>query len=161
MIKFTDLYVNTVVRGLSNPDERLVAAGAGSHQPFWSFGLPWFRHSYLLIATNERLLVLDHRKGLLFDRLDAVTSHRWSDIASIKLSGVFAKKLVAKDATNRVLFAMKLPPVMSSPIANNTRALETLVQTWEHRRALAAAPAAYGAVSRAALPQTAASAAHS
>jgi hypothetical protein len=155
MIKFTDLYVNTIARGLSNPDERLVAAGAGSYQPFWSFGIPWFRHSYLLIATNERLLVVDHRRGLLFDRLDAVTSHRWSDIAKLALSGVFSKKLVARDAANRVLFTMKLPPVLNSPIANNTRALETLVQTWEHRRALAAAPAAYGALSRAGLPQAA------
>jgi hypothetical protein len=161
MIKFTDLYVNTVARGLSNPDERIVAAGAGSHQPFWSFGLPWFRHSYLLIATNERLLVLDHRKGLIFDRLDAVTSHRWSDIAKLVLTGIFTKKLVAKDAANRVLFAMKLPPVLNSPMANNSRAVETLVQTWEHRRALAAAPAAYGALSRAGLPSAAASAAHS
>ena len=29
MIKFTELYVNTVAKGLCNPDERVVAAGAG------------------------------------------------------------------------------------------------------------------------------------
>jgi hypothetical protein len=146
MIKFTDLYVNTVARGLSNPDERLVAAVAGSHKPFWSLGIPWFSHSYLLLATNERLLVVDHRKGLIFDRLDAVTSYRWSDIASLKVSGLFTKKLVAKDASNRVIVAMKLPSPVASPIANNARALETMVQTWEHRRSLSAAQTAYGAL---------------
>jgi hypothetical protein len=150
MIKFTELYVNTLARGLCNPEERLVAAGAGSHQPFWSFGIPWFKHTYLVLATSERLLVVDHRKGLLFDRLDAIASYRWSDIASLKVSGVFTKKLVAKDAANRVLVSMKLPSLLASPIADNARSLVTVVQTWEHRRSLAAAPAAYEALPRAA-----------
>jgi hypothetical protein len=135
MIKYTDLYVRTLARGLCEPGEHFVAAGAGSHQSFWTFKIPFFKHHILVVATSERLIVLDHRKGLLFDRLDKVESYRWSDIGSITLKGAFTKKLVVKDSSNRSLLVMSLR--YPTPIPNNVPQLRTVVQTWEQRRALA------------------------
>jgi|SRR5579859_7669594 len=141
MIKYNDVYVQTLVRGLLSPSEQFVTAAAGRYQSFWTFGMPWFKHAYLLIATTERLIVVDHRRGLFFDRMDRVDGYRWSELGSLKLSGLFTKKLVARDTANRTLFAMKLPPFLLKPIVNNTASLRSIVQTWEQRRVLAAAPA--------------------
>jgi hypothetical protein len=141
MIRFSDVYVSTMARGLCAPNEQFIAAGAGSRQSFWTFKIPWFRHAYLLLATSDRLLVIDHRKGLIFDRMDKVESYRWSDIGSIKLGGFFTRKLVVKDLGNRTLLEMKLPKWLANPLTNNASGLSTLVQTWEQRRVLGAAPA--------------------
>ncbi len=138
MLKYTDIYVTTFSRGLCAPNEQFVAAAAGVHQSFWTFKIPWFRHSYLLIATTERLMVVDHRKGLIYDRVDRVDSYRWSDIGTLKLGGVFTKRLTVKDAGNRTLFKMALPGF--GPLKNNVPSARQVVQTWEQRRALPAAP---------------------
>lgn len=141
MIKYTDLYVNTIARGLLTPGEQLLAAAAGTHQPFWSLQIPWFKHAYLVLATSERLIVVDHRRGLFFDRLDTVAQHRWSELGGVQLSGLFSKKLVVRDASNRVLFKVKPPPALLSPRPNNGAALKAVAQTWQQRRGLAAGPA--------------------
>ena len=138
MIKFNDAYINTVARGLLQADEQLVAATAGSAQSFWTFRIPFFRHNYLLLATHQRLIVVDHRRGLVFDRLDDVQSYRWSEIGAMKLGGLLTKKLVVKDNTNRVLLSAKLPPVLITPIRFAKRAAQTLVQTWTATRQLPA-----------------------
>ena len=148
MIRFSDVYVNTVARGLCQGNEQFVSASAGSYQSFWTFNIPLFRHDYLFIATSERLVVVDHRKGFVFDRMDQVTGYRWSDIGSIKVGGVFTKKLVVKDHTNRTVVQAKLPKMLANmfgwPLKNNPAATQMLLQTWEQRRQLGAAPAAYG-----------------
>jgi hypothetical protein len=151
MIKFTDVYVSTVAKGLCQPNEQFVAASAGSYQSFWTFRIPFFRHSYLLFATSERLVVVDHRKGLIFSRMDKVQSYRWSEISSMKLSGVLSKKLVVKDATNRVVLNAQLPKLFGAPIKNAKTTAQMVVQTWEQRRQLGSAPAPFGQ-----LPQQAA-----
>jgi len=148
MIKYSDVYVQTVARGLCHPGEQFVAACAGSYKSFWSLGIPFFRHAYLLIATSERLLVVDHRKGLIYDRMDRIDSYPWSDLGTVKLGGVFSKKIVVKDTANRAVLKVKVPGFLG-PVANNGGAARALVQTWEQRRALGAAPA------RAALPRQA------
>ena len=136
MIKFNDVYINTLARGLCQPNEQLIAASAGSYQSFWTFRIPFFRHSYLLFATSDRLVVIDHRRGLLFDRMDTVQSYRWGDIGSMKLGGVLSKKLVVKDAGNRVVLNARLPKLFGAPIPKAKSAAQIVVQTWEQRRAL-------------------------
>jgi hypothetical protein len=140
MIKYSDLYVTTLARGLCQGNEQFVAASVGSHQSFWTFKIPWFRHDYLFIATSERLIVVDHRKGLLFDRMDRVDSYRWSEISSIKIPGFFGK-LVVKDQSNRTLVRASRPRL--APMRDASTGMRAMVQTWEQRRQLAAAPA-YG-----------------
>ncbi len=140
MIKFSDVYVTTLARGLCSPNEQFVSAGAGSRQSFWTFGIPWFRHAYLLIATSERLMVIDHRKGLLYDRMDRVDSYRWSELGEVKVKGIFTKKLVAKDVANRTVLQAKLPKAFFKPIANNNAGITGVIQTWEQRRTLPPSP---------------------
>jgi hypothetical protein len=141
MIKFNDVYVTTLARGLCQPNEQIISASAGSFQSFWTFKIPFFRHHYLFIATTDRLLVVDHRKGLIFDRLDSVASHAWNTIGSVKIRGLLRKRLVIKDTANRTLVHARLPPLLLNPIAKNEPAMRMLVQTWEQRRELGAAPA--------------------
>ena len=144
MIKYTDIYVSTLARGICNPGEQVVAAAAGTHQSFWTFRIPFFRHDYLLLATSERLIVVDHRKGLLFDRMDAVESFRWVDIGSLSLGGFFGAHLVVKDSANRTVLRMRTPRI--EPIAKNGAALKKVVHAWEQRRALGSGMQAYGAL---------------
>jgi hypothetical protein len=153
MIKYTDLYVTTLARGLCVPGEQFVAAAAGNHQSFWSFKIPWFKHAYLLIATTERLIVVDHRKGLIFDRVDRIDGYRWSDIGALKLGGVFTKSLTVKDGNSRTLVKMVLPGF--GPLKNNVPAARQVVATWEQRRALPSAPM-FGALPPGAAPQASA-----
>jgi hypothetical protein len=144
MIKYNDIYVSTLARGICNPGEQVVATAAGTYQSFWTFKIPFFRHDYLLLATSERLVVVDHRKGLLFDRMDAVESFRWADIGELRLGGLLTKKLVLKDAASRTVLRMKQPRI--EPLARNGASLKKVVQTWEQRRALASGTQAYGAL---------------
>jgi hypothetical protein len=153
MIKYNDVYVSTLARGLCQPNEQFVAASAGSYQSFWTFKIPFFRHSYLLFATSDRLVVIDHRRGFLFDRMDKVESYRWNEIASMKLSGAFSKKLVVKDASNRVVLNARLPKLFGSPIPQAKSAAQVVVQTWEQRRQLGSAPPPFGQLPQAAMPQ--------
>jgi len=134
MIKFNDVYVSTVARGLCEPNEQFIAASAGSYQSFWTFRIPFFRHSYLLFATSDRLVVIDHRRGLLFDRMDTVESYRWSDIGSMKVGGALSKRLVVKDKGNRVVLNARLPELFGAPLPKARSAAQLLVQTWEQRR---------------------------
>ena len=155
MIKYNDVYVSTLARGLCQPNEQLVAASAGSYQSFWTFNIPFFRHSYLLFATSDRLVVIDHRRGLLFDRMDTVQSFRWSDIGSMKLGGLLSKKLVVKDASNRVVLNAKLPKLFGAPMPKAKAAAQVVVQTWEQRRQLGAASSPFGQLPQAQVPQMA------
>ena len=138
MIKYSDVYVGILARGMCNPGEQFVAACAVNHQPWWSLRIPFFRHSYLLVATSERLIALDHRKGLIFDRLDRADGYAWGDV-SCKLGGLIAKKVIVKDRANRTLVKGKVSGFFG-PIKNSGVGARTLVQTWEQRARLAAAP---------------------
>ena len=140
MIKYSDVYVSILVKGLCQPGEQFVGACAVNHQPFWSFGIPFFKHALLLVATSHRLMVLDHRKGLLFDRLDRVDNMPWPEISALKLSGVLSKKVVVKDRSNRTVIKGKVTGMLG-PLAKNGVSARTLVQAWEQHARLPAPPA--------------------
>jgi len=145
MLKYTDVYVATMARGLSQPGEQVVVAAAGEYQSFWTFKIPFFKYAYLLIATTDRLLVLQHRKGLVFDRLDRVDSYPWSQISLLKISGLGTKKLVVKDGQGRAVLKMKVAGSFLGPMKNSGTSARMIVQTWEQRRQLGPA-AAHGAL---------------
>jgi hypothetical protein len=139
MIKYSDVYVSILAKGLLQPGEQFLGACAVSHQPFWSLGMPFFRHSYLLVATSHRLVAVDHRKGLVYDRLDRADSYAWGDVTALKLSGVFTKKIAVKDRSGRTVVKGKVGGFLG-PMPNNAAAARTLAQTWEHQRRLSAPP---------------------
>ena len=90
---FSDLYVNTVAKGLLQPGEQVLHRVSASHAPWWSMGIPMFASQYLVLATNERLVLVKHKKGFLTgDRMESVDSMPWRSVSDVKVSGMFAKK---------------------------------------------------------------------
>ena len=141
MIKYSDVYVSILAKGLCHPGEQFVGACALRHQPFWSFGAPLFSHAYLLVATTHRLFALDHRRGLIFDRLDRADAWAWSDLGAVKLGGLLRKKITVKDRAGRTLVQGKVTGFLG-PMANNGASARAIVQTWEQRAQLGAGPVA-------------------
>jgi hypothetical protein len=132
MIEFTDAYVKTLARGLCEPGERFVAAGAGTSHSFWSFRLPFVGHLYLLIATSDRLIAIDHRRGLFLDRMDRIGSIRWMDVTAFTVSqSWFSSRLVVKDRRNHTLLSLRLPGSLGSSIADNLASLRAAWQAWQ------------------------------
>lgn len=90
---FSDLYVDTVAKGLLQPGEQVLHRVSASHAPWWSMGIPMFGSQYLVLATNHRLVLVRHKKGFLTgDRMESVDTLPWSSISEVKMSGMFAKK---------------------------------------------------------------------
>lgn len=137
MIKYSDVYVSILAKGLLHPGEQFVGACAVSHQPFWSLGIPLFKHSYLLVATTHRLVALDHRKGFMFDRLDRADSFAWADLGLMKLGGLLTKKVTVKDRAGRTVVQGKVTGFFG-PMPNNAQSARSLVHTWEQHHRLAA-----------------------
>ena len=145
MIKYSDVYVSILAKGLLHPGEQFVSACAVNHLPFWAMGIPFFKHSYLLVATSHRLIAVDHRKGLLFDRLDRADSWAWGDVAQVKLGGIFTKKVVVKAHGGKTLVAGKVSGFLG-PLAKNGQSARVLVQAWEQQAQRLAPAPQYGAL---------------
>jgi hypothetical protein len=143
-IKVTDLYVNTIAKGLLQPGEQLLARTSGFYQSFWTFQIPFFRHDYIVLVTSHRLILLDHRKGLIHDRLDKIDSFAWSQVQQAKLGGfLFGKKLALKLPTGAL--TIRVPGGFFAP-KGNVDGAKAAIATWEGNRALPAAAPAYGAL---------------
>ena len=139
-IKFNPTYVETLAKAHA-PGETVLGTSAGVHKPFWALGIPFFFKTYLLIATQSRLLVAEHRRGLLLDRLESVERIAWSEITTAKLSGLFLKKkLKLAFSHGRAALAITLPGFFG-PIPKPAQGAKALVTTWEQRRALPSTPA--------------------
>jgi hypothetical protein len=96
---FNDLYVDTLSKGLLQPGEQLMHRMSGHHAPWWAMGLAPLSSQYLVLATNQRLVLVRHRKGWLTGhRMESVQSVGWNEVSKLKMSGLFAKKTVTVQA---------------------------------------------------------------
>jgi hypothetical protein len=90
---FNELYVDTISKGLLAPGEQVMHRVSAHHAPWWAMGLLPLQSQYLVLATNQRLLLVRHRRGWLTGhRMESVESVPWNAISKLKLSGMFAKK---------------------------------------------------------------------
>jgi hypothetical protein len=92
---FSDLYVNTVSRGLLNPGEQLQGRVSARKIPWYAafFRLPQFMTHYLVLFTNQRAVLVKHRRGWLTgDRMESVDSIPLQQVETAKMSGLFAVK---------------------------------------------------------------------
>ncbi len=109
---FSDLYVNTVAKGLLQPGEQVLHRVSASHAPWWSMGIPALQNQYLVLATNQRILLVKHKKGFFTgDRMESVDTLPWQSVSQVQMSGFFAKKKlrVAGDGTaGKVDLALKV-----------------------------------------------------
>ncbi|MCW5833925.1 MAG: hypothetical protein KIS78_16105, partial [Labilithrix sp.] len=90
---FSDLHVQILSRGILNPGEQLVGQTVTSYMPWWAFG--FIRRQYLVLATDQRLILVDHRYSFLQpleQRLHQVDSIAWSNVQEVKVKGLFMKK---------------------------------------------------------------------
>ena len=83
---FSDLHVQILARGLLQPGEQLVGQTVTDYMPWWAFGL--IRRQHLVLATDQRIIILDHRYDLLKVNqvLHTVESLPWSSVAHAKVT---------------------------------------------------------------------------
>lgn len=136
-IKMNDLYVKTIAQGLMEPGETLVAHSEGTRQSFWTFNIAFFKHYYLLLATSERLIVVNHRKGLFDFRLDRVESYPLNEVSNLKLSGWGAMKKLTIESAQRAskLKISIMGGLFSNRVVPRTKAL---IEHWSQHYALPA-----------------------
>src|SRR5215470_13899517 len=89
---FSDLHVQLLARGVLNPGEQLVGQTVTTYVPWWALGL--IQRQYLVLATDQRLIVVDHRVGFFpfALRLHAVDSLAWGNVKEARVTGLFLKK---------------------------------------------------------------------
>lgn len=144
-IKFNETYVDSIARGHLEPGEQVVARAAGVHKPLWALGIPFFFKTFLILATDRRLLLMEHRRGLIYDRLERVESVPFGEVQTAKVAGLLLKKkLKLAFASGRAKLALALPGFFG-PLPRNTQGAKDLVSAWERGKSLPA-PAAQPAL---------------
>jgi len=89
---FTDLHVQLMSRAILNPGEQLVGQTVTSYLPWWALG--FINRQYLVLATDQRLILVDHRVRFFPVALELhhVDSIPWSSIQELKVKGLFLQK---------------------------------------------------------------------
>lgn len=143
---FSDLYVDTLSKALLAPGERLVARASGMDVPWWSMGIPMLASHYLVLVTNQRAVLVRHKRGWVTgDRMEEVKSVPWNQIERAKLSGFFAKKkLVLKGGGIDLSLAVRGGFL---EIPGNLDAGKQIVDTWQQAKALPASTSSYARAS--------------
>jgi hypothetical protein len=155
MFYFSDLHVQLMARGILNPGEQLVGQTSTFYMPWWALGFINRRH--LVLATDQRLIVVEHRWGFfpVGYRVHVVHSMPWSSVQETKLKGIFTKKLVVKGNSDNGPVDIKatIPNTLFgllAPMRNNLPGARTIDAHFKN----AGAAGALGAAPQAAqLPQ--------
>jgi len=95
MFYFSDLHVQLIARGILNPGEQLLSQTSTFYMPWWALG--FINRRNLVLATDQRLVVIEHRFGLfpVGYRVHVVHSIPWGSVQEAKLKGIFfTKKLL-------------------------------------------------------------------
>ncbi len=148
---FSDLHVQILARGLLQPGETLVGQTVTRYAPLWAFG--FIRRQYLVLATNQRLILVAHRYKFLQpleQELHQVDSIAWSNVQELKVKGLlFKKKLRVRGLGDRgpVALTMPIPGGFLAPMRDNVKSARALEAASPGRPNLlpAAHPQAYGA----------------
>jgi hypothetical protein len=140
---FSDLHVDLLAQALLQPGEQRVGQTVGRYMPWWAFG--FINRTYLVIATDRRLILVDHRLAWLHAamRLDNVESIPWASVKETRLKGIFGKKLVVKGQTQSREFACKMaiPNTLFgllAPMRNNVGGARAVANGFTATRGLAA-----------------------
>src|ERR1043165_8398346 len=97
---FSDLHVQILARGILQPGEVLIGQTVTDYMPWWAFGL--VRRQHLVLATDQRVIIFDHRYDLLKVNqvLVGVESLPWASVAHAKVTGLLFKKKLKLRGTN-------------------------------------------------------------
>lgn len=146
---FTDSHIQIVSRGVLEQGEKLVARGVAVHAPWWTFGIKLFHKTFLLLASDQRLVMIEHKNDFFMRGLktDKVHSMPWSQVSELKVKGLFLKKklrVAGQASTGPVKGTYRVPGWLLAPIAENLPNLRQMEQTAAATRQLGA-PVASGA----------------
>ena len=152
---FSDLHVQLLSRGILNPGEQLLGQTVTGYMPWWALGL--IRRQYLVLATDQRLILVDHRFSFfrpMVQRLHQVDSMTWNNVAEAKVTGLFLKKklkVVGSGERGQISLKMVITNTLFgllAPMKNNmqgARAIASAAQSMKQGAmpALNAAPQQY------------------
>ena len=131
MFYFSDLHVQLLARGILNPGEQLLSQTSTFYLPWWALGFINRRH--LVLATDQRLIVIEHRFGLfpVGYRVHVVHSMPWGSVREAKLKGIFAKKLLLAGDGDNGPVSIKAPVPntlfgLLAPMRNNLQGARTI-----------------------------------
>ena len=143
---FTELHVDLLAQALLQPGERRIGATVGRYVPWW--GLGWVNETYLVIATDRRLILVGHKMAWLHQatKLTSVESLAWQGVQEARVTGIFGKKLRLRGQGLHRPFARKLRipnPFFGllAPMARNVEGARTVAQAYQAARGLPAAAA--------------------
>jgi hypothetical protein len=143
---FTELHVDLLAQALLQPGERRVGATVGRYVPWW--GLGWVNETYLVIATDRRVILVGHKMAWLHQamKLTSVESLAWPGVQEARVTGIFGKKLRLRGQGLHRPFARKLRipnPFFGllAPMARNVDGARTVAQAYSASRGLPVAPA--------------------
>ena len=142
---FTELHVDLLAQALLQPGERRVGATVGRYVPWW--GLGWVNETYLVIATDRRIILVGHKMAWLHQatKLTSVESLAWQGVQEARVTGIFGKKLRLRGQGLHRPFARKLRipnPFFGllAPMARNVEGARTVAQAYQASRGLPVAP---------------------
>ncbi len=89
---FTDLHIELLSRSLLEPGEQLVSQTTTDYLPWWALG--FINRQYLILATDRRLIIVDHRMRFFpfALKLHAVESIPWAQVQEARVTGFFPLK---------------------------------------------------------------------
>ena len=137
---FSDLHVQLLSRGILNPGEQLLGQTVTGYMPWWAFGM--IRRQYLVLATDQRLILVDHRYSLIqptTQRLHAIDSLAWANVQEAKVTGLFLKKkLRVRGTGERGPISLKMDVSnmlfgLLAPMKNNMQGARTVASVAQAR----------------------------
>lgn len=150
MFYFSDLHVQLMAKGILNPGEQLLSQTSTFYLPWWALG--FINRRNLVLATDQRLIVLEHRFRFfpVGYRLELIHSMPWASVQEAKLKGIFTKKLLVNGQGDNgpVSFKHVVPNTLFgllAPMKNNLQGARAIDAQFKNGAAAAhqLAPAGY------------------
>jgi hypothetical protein len=143
---FTELHVQTLARGLLEPQERLLGQTATEFMPWW--GLGFVRRTHLVLATQHRVVVIEHRVSWFrcAAKMTSIEALPWHAIDEFRITrSLFGKKLVVRARTLNGIFSLKswIPNTffgLLAPMENNVKGARAAALAFDTTRQLGGAP---------------------
>jgi hypothetical protein len=157
-LRFTDLHIQLLARALVPPGEHLTARAAGTHRPWWAFGL--LTKTFVVLATDHRVWVAEHRfTPFTGCTLSSVYQLPIGNVTNLKVKGLIGKKLAIAGQAETILVGdqglgtpgpfkctMKLATGIFPALRNSVQHARQLEASWKGARSLG--PAQYPAFAR-------------
>lgn len=134
-LRYTDLHLRILTRGLLDGGEHLTGHAAVVSRPWW--GLGFLGRSHLLVSTDRRLVLVEHAwewfpPAFVLSRVESIG---WSRVAELSLAGSRRLRLVASTSRGREELSFFIP-AFGAAVRDNVRGSRAVVATFQAHRAL-------------------------